>query len=205
MASSLYEILYIIDSSLPEADVKALENEVKSAIQSRGGEIKKESQWGERKLAYEIRKKTHGYYFNYEFKAEENVPTEVRELIQTRSAILRHLMIKVPKAKLLQEKQEEEKKRKELEAAQREREKVLAAQKAQEEKEAEEAAAEAAVSTEVSTPDEEGEASTSSDATPKEEPVRTEESVSAPAEPIPESTSETEKTESEESEEPRNE
>ncbi len=143
MATSLYEALYIIDSSLEESVIQRLSSEVRATILEAGGEIQKETNWGARQLAYPLKKKTHGVYINLEFTAPEDTPAKIQELIKTRVGILRELILKVPKAKLLQEKQDELKKQKELEAARKAREEEAAAE-AQRKAAAEAAAAEAA-------------------------------------------------------------
>ncbi|HOJ60389.1 MAG TPA: 30S ribosomal protein S6 [bacterium] len=142
MAASLYELLYIVDSSLDESVVQRLSSEVRNTILEAGGEIHKESNWGTRQLAYPLKKKTHGMYINLEFTAPETTPAKIQELIKTRMGILRELILKVPKAKLEQEKQDELKKQKELEAARKAREEEAAAEAQR--KATEEAAAEAA-------------------------------------------------------------
>ncbi len=143
MATSLYEALYIIDSSLEESVIQRLSYEVRATILEAGGEIQKETNWGARQLAYPLKKKTHGVYINLEFTAPEDTPAKIQELIKTRVGILRELILKVPKAKLLQEKQDELKKQKELEAARKAREEEAAAE-AQRKAAAEAAAAAAA-------------------------------------------------------------
>jgi len=143
MATSLYEALYIIDSSLEESVIQRLSSEVRATILEAGGEIQKETNWGARQLAYPLKKKTHGVYINLEFTAPEDTPAKIQELIKTRVGILRELILKVPKAKLLQEKQDELKKQKELEAARKAREEEAAAE-AQRKAAAEAAAAAAA-------------------------------------------------------------
>ncbi|MFB3788598.1 MAG: 30S ribosomal protein S6 [bacterium] len=172
MASSLYEALYIIDSSLEESMIQRLSSEVRNTILEAGGEIQKETNWGARQLAYPLKKKTHGVYINLEFTAPEDTPSKIQELIKTRVGILRELILKVPKAKLLQEKQDELKKQKELEAARKAREEEAAAE-AQRKAAAEAAAAAAALASET-------------EPAPESAPAAAEASA-PPVEPAPES------------------
>lgn len=128
MQPILYEILYIIDATIERADQEKIQNDIKGLILENGGEILKESIWGRLTLAYPIEKKTEGVYVNLEFKALPTVPKLIEQYDLTHTALLRHLTLRVPKAKLVQEKRDEEKRRKELEAAERARQAALAAE-----------------------------------------------------------------------------
>ncbi|MEW6236118.1 MAG: 30S ribosomal protein S6 [Candidatus Omnitrophota bacterium] len=126
MAVAPYEILYIIDAALEESEIQRLADEMKSVIQNNGGQITRDANWGIRKLAYEIKKKTDGVYINLEFDAPETTPEEIIQFIHTHAGILRHLIIQIPKAKLIQEKIDAERKQKALDDAERERTEALA-------------------------------------------------------------------------------
>jgi len=126
MAVTPYEILYIIDAALEESDMQRLADEMKSVIQNNGGQITREANWGVRKLAYEIKKKTDGIYINLEFDAPETTPEEIVQFIHTHAGILRHLIVQTPKTKFIQEKMDAEKKQKALDDAERERTEALA-------------------------------------------------------------------------------
>jgi len=185
----MYETLYIIDASLPESDVQRTANDIKKIIVDNGGEITKDSNWGRRKLAYEIKKKNEGIYVNLEFNAPANTPDKITQYVKTHQTVLRHLTIKVPKAKLIQEQKDAEKRQRELEEAQKEREAALAAQQAAAEaaaaeeeakKLAEQQAAESAQVETEETPQTEEAAPTEA---PQEEPAAEEASSQTEEEP----------------------
>lgn len=127
MSSVLYEMLYIVDASLEEETIQQLVKEVKTTILSGGGVIQKESNWGRRPLSYPIKKKTEGVYINIDMEGPADLPEKINEYIYTHAGILRHLTLKVPKARLLQQKLDEERKEKELQAAREAREAEAAA------------------------------------------------------------------------------
>lgn len=187
--SILYEMLYIIDASLEESDLKAHQSDVKSIISNHSGEVKKENIWGRRRLAYPIRKKSDGYYVDLEFTGSPELPGELRDFFHTKPTILRHLCLRVPKAKLIQEKRNlEMQKRREAqiekerrEAAEREARREAEAAKAAEEKAAEEASAsENTEATPVPVA-----AAAPTPAAPEAAPVATEEKAPAPAAEVP--------------------
>ena len=57
-----YEISVILNAILNESDLEKLLLKVKSLIENKGGKIHHEVAWGRKKLAYEIKKQTQGYY-----------------------------------------------------------------------------------------------------------------------------------------------
>ncbi len=186
MAIHLYEMLYIIDSTLDENTIQRLANEVKDVIKENQGEITKESNWGSRKLAFEIKKRTDGVFINLEFKAPEKTPSLIAQFVKTHNGVLRHLVIQIPKAKLLQEKLDADKRQRELEQAEKEREELRARQAAAEAASAE-AAAQAARESETVEEKETEKVSETSTVSPQEA------QETNPGQPV-ESTSETAST-----------
>lgn len=104
MSKILYEFLYIVDAVLEETEVQKLTEDVRNTVIQEGGEIHKESNWGSRKLGYEIKKRSDGIYIYMEVTAPREFPAQLNTFIKTRTGILRHLLLRVPKAKLIQEK-----------------------------------------------------------------------------------------------------
>ena len=64
-----YETVFIVTPVLSDAQMKETVQKFKELITGEGGEIVYEEDWGLRKLAYPIQKKTTGYYYLIEFKA----------------------------------------------------------------------------------------------------------------------------------------
>ena len=58
-----YETVFIATPVLSEAQMK-------EAVKENGGEVVYEEDWGLRQLAYPIQKKTSGFYYLIEFKAD---------------------------------------------------------------------------------------------------------------------------------------
>lgn len=125
MATNLYELLYIVDSTLDEPTQQRVINDIHNTIVKAGGDIKKESNWGSRRLSYEIKKKVDGIYINIEFHGSTEIPNLIQQYVTTHHGILRHLVISVPKAKLVQEKLDAARLQKQLDAAERERQAAL--------------------------------------------------------------------------------
>lgn len=65
-----YETVFIATPVLSEPQMKEAVAKYVSLIKDNGGEVVYEQDWGLRKLAYPIQKKTTGFYYLIEFKSE---------------------------------------------------------------------------------------------------------------------------------------
>ena len=65
-----YETVFIATPVLSETQMKEVVNKFKSLITDNKGEVINEEDWGLRKLAYPIQKKSTGFYYLIEFKVE---------------------------------------------------------------------------------------------------------------------------------------
>ena len=65
-----YETVFIATPVLSEAQMKEAVAKYVNFIKENGGEIVYEEDWGLRQLAYPIQKKTSGFYYLIEFKAD---------------------------------------------------------------------------------------------------------------------------------------
>ena len=65
-----YETVFIATPVLSDAQMKEAVAKYISFIQENGGEVVYDQDWGLKKLAYPIQKKTTGFYHLIEFKAE---------------------------------------------------------------------------------------------------------------------------------------
>ena len=72
-----YETVFIATPVLSEAQMKEAVAKYLDLIKENGGEVVYEQDWGLKKLAYPIQKKTTGFYHLIEFKAE---PTFIQTL-----------------------------------------------------------------------------------------------------------------------------
>ena len=87
-----YEVMFILDASLEDAQKTALIDMAKEIITS-DGEVTKEDIWGNRKLAYPIQKKFEGYYVVLEFNANPELPRELERRLRIADGVMRQLII----------------------------------------------------------------------------------------------------------------
>ncbi|MDR2913351.1 MAG: 30S ribosomal protein S6, partial [Tannerella sp.] len=68
-----YETVFILTPVLSDAQMKEAVEKIKEILTSQKAEIVNEENWGLRKLAYPINKKSTGFYQLIEFKADPTV------------------------------------------------------------------------------------------------------------------------------------
>lgn len=92
-----YETIFILSPELDEENKTNLVEKFKKLITENGGEITNFDEWGKRKLAYPINKKSEGYYVLMNFNAEVNVPHELERVYKITDGVMRYLIVKTEK------------------------------------------------------------------------------------------------------------
>jgi len=87
-----YELMFIIDPSLAD-DQKAATVETVKGIIAEAGQVTDVDEWGMRKLAYPILKKTEGYVVVMHFDAEPTLPKELDRRLRISDNCIRHIII----------------------------------------------------------------------------------------------------------------
>ena len=72
-----YETVFILTPVLSDDQTKETAAKFKKVLTDKGAEIINEEAWGLKKMAYAIQKKSTGFYFLVEFKAEPEVIEKV--------------------------------------------------------------------------------------------------------------------------------
>ncbi|MDR1209062.1 MAG: 30S ribosomal protein S6 [Clostridiales bacterium] len=89
-----YELAVVLSPTL-EDDARQAEFEVVTGmIEKFGGAIEKVDDWGKRRLAYEIKKVTEGYYSFVKFSAPPETAAEIESRIRLRENVLRYLIVR---------------------------------------------------------------------------------------------------------------
>jgi len=89
-----YEGLFVLDVGLDEAAAKAALQAVQDAITTRDGTVESVTEWGERELAYPIRKKQKGIYLLLLFTAPSPAVVELNRGYRLMEPVLRHLIVR---------------------------------------------------------------------------------------------------------------
>lgn len=86
-----YETVFIMTPVLSEDQVKETVKKFSDFLKEKGAGIVYEGNWGLRKMAYPIQKKTTGFYHLIEFKAEGKVIAELELVFKRDERIIRFL------------------------------------------------------------------------------------------------------------------
>ena len=82
---------------MSEDQIKETVKKYQTLLTDKGAEIVYEHNWGMRKLAYPIQKKTTGYYYLIEFKAEGSVIATLETAYKRDERLLRFLTVSLDK------------------------------------------------------------------------------------------------------------
>lgn len=91
-----YELIFIVRPDLEEAQIKGVNESIKTLLEEKKANILESKEWGQRELAYEINKYKTGYYFYY--LVEEKGSVAVKEFDRVASInenIIRRIVVKM--------------------------------------------------------------------------------------------------------------
>jgi small subunit ribosomal protein S6 len=94
MKNDFYEMTYILNPVLDEEKFSEMVQFVNKLIEDNGGEIIDVDEWGVKKLAYDIDKKSTGYYVNLYFNAPADTIAPVERNMRIHDDIMRYLTLK---------------------------------------------------------------------------------------------------------------
>ncbi len=92
-----YETVFILTPVLSDVQMKEAVQKFKSFLSEHGAEIVQSENWGLRKLAYPIMKKTTGFYHLIEFKAEGDLVEKLETEYRRDERVIRFLSFKLDK------------------------------------------------------------------------------------------------------------
>ena len=97
MFRNRYETVFIITHVLSDEQTKEVVKKFKDLLKDTGANITHEENWGMRKLAYPIQKKSTGFYYLVEFDAEPSVILPFETEFRRDERIIRFLTTKMDK------------------------------------------------------------------------------------------------------------
>ena len=92
-----YETVFIVTPVLSEEQIKETVKKYQTLLTDNGAEIVFENNWGMRKLAYPIQKKTTGFYYLIEFRAEGEVIAKLETAYKRDERLVRFLTVSLDK------------------------------------------------------------------------------------------------------------
>jgi len=91
-----YEVMVILEADLDEETIRAAVERWLQLIESHGAERGFVDFWGKRRLAYEINRKTDGYYVVMQAKAEPAAMDELNRVLSLADETIRHKVLRIP-------------------------------------------------------------------------------------------------------------
>ena len=92
-----YETVFILTTVLSDEQMKEAVAKFSKVLTDAGANLVNTEEWGLRKLAYPIAKKSTGYYTLIEFDAPTNVVKKLETAFRRDERVLRYLTVKLEK------------------------------------------------------------------------------------------------------------
>ena len=96
---SAYELMYIVKPELDDQAVQQEIDKVGQLIQVNGGQVKKVTPWGKRRLAYSVKDQREGHYVVEEFDLDQAKVQEVERVLRISDSVFRHLLVRQEEGK----------------------------------------------------------------------------------------------------------
>lgn len=91
----MYEVTYIVNAVLNDDQIKGVVQRVKKTIEENGGSIIDTTEWGNRRLAYPIKKKRNGHYVNLYMNAPGGIIPRLERSLEIDDDILRYITLRM--------------------------------------------------------------------------------------------------------------
>ncbi len=105
-----YETVFILTPVLSEKQMKEAVKDYEKFIKAKGGKFVSKEDWGLRKLAYPIQKKSNGFYNLFEFNAEPSSIAKLELKFKRDERVIRFLTVKMDRFHLAYAERRREKK-----------------------------------------------------------------------------------------------
>lgn len=89
-----YEVMLIVDPRLEDSSIQQAVDRYLGVVGERGGEVTKVDHWGRRKLAYEMKHLTEGYYVVADLDAEPAAVAELDRVLGLADELVRHKIVR---------------------------------------------------------------------------------------------------------------
>lgn len=88
-----YETIVIMDPDLAEEERPPLLDRFEEIMTQMGGALLQMDHWGMKKFAYEIKKKSRGYYLRIDYGAEGSVVDEIERFCRIDDRVLKYMTV----------------------------------------------------------------------------------------------------------------
>jgi small subunit ribosomal protein S6 len=87
-----YDLNVILDPNLSETQLKLEKDAITAQIERVEGQVSELDEWGNKRLAYPIRKLNEGYYLIYKLSLSETAPRQLATNLRLRDNVMRVLV-----------------------------------------------------------------------------------------------------------------
>ena len=88
--------MFILPAEADESLIGTAVERITKVVSTAGGEVGNIDRWGRRRFAYEIDKKTEGYYVVTRFTADPTTVVELERTLNLADEIIRHKVLLAP-------------------------------------------------------------------------------------------------------------
>jgi len=92
-----YETVFILTPVLSDEQMKETVSKFKKLLTDNGAEILNEEAWGLKKMAYQIQKKTSGFYCLFEFNGEPTIVNKLETGYRRDEKVIRYITVSLDK------------------------------------------------------------------------------------------------------------
>ena len=89
-----YEIMFIVNPSIPEEEIDKINSQLEGIITSGGGTIEKIEKMGKRRLAYDVDKHREGYYVLFVIAANGDIIKECERRLRVMDAVIKYITVR---------------------------------------------------------------------------------------------------------------
>ena len=93
-----YELAVVVNAQIDDEARAAVIENCKSLITRVGGVVGEIDDWGKKKLAYEIKKMSEGFYYFIHFEADGSAIAEIEGRMRIMDNVIRYLCVKQDEA-----------------------------------------------------------------------------------------------------------
>jgi small subunit ribosomal protein S6 len=91
----IYEELFIVRPDVTDEELDPLIEQISTVITSKGGKVDKTDKWGVRKLAYEVQKKSEGYYVLLQFTSGPDTVREIERRLRVADLVMKFITVRI--------------------------------------------------------------------------------------------------------------
>ena len=89
-----YEIMFIVNPSVPEEEIDKINSQLEGIITSGGGKVEKIEKMGKRRLAYDIDKHREGFYVLFVIAANGDIIKECERRLRVMDAVIKYITVR---------------------------------------------------------------------------------------------------------------